>query len=171
MQDWEEIRSIHGPDVWKVIFRIVANEADASDCYQEVFIEAFVKARQSEVKNLPGLLRWLAVRRALDMRRSLKRQHEQMDERRLGNSIKSDPLSDLRFEEMVNQLRHELDSVPLNQAEAFWLTCVEEMTYAEAAHSMGITPKHVGVLVHRARKHLQHVMMNWRVSMNSDARD
>ena len=61
-----------------------------------------------------------------------------------------------RDAEMLRDLvRGELASLPSPQAQAFWLVSVEQRSYEEVAAQMEIERNHVGVLVHRARKHLQ----------------
>ena len=157
MQDWDEIKQRHGPDVWAVICRIVRCESDALDCYQEVFLEAFRKELANEISNLPGLLRWLAVRRAIDMlRRNRNRPKTLPDNGALNRIIDSDTVDvSFDYEELLNRVREELRELPPKQAEAFWLCCVEQLSYRDAGAAMGQTPKHVGVLVHRARKHLR----------------
>lgn len=162
MQDWEQLRTEHGRAIWSIISRIVRNEADAMDCYQEVFSEAFRKSRTGEVNNVPGLLRWLAVRRSIDLQR--RKKAEPQFEPISNASVVSGPTKVegcIAFSEMVERIRDELQSIPPNQAEAFWLCCVEQMTYSEAASAMRLNADHVGVLVHRARKHLQRKLAHW----------
>lgn len=161
MHDWEAIRAEHGEIVWAIIFRIVRNEADASDCYQEVLLEAYRKTSEGNVRNLPGLLRWLAAKRAIDsMRRSsagFNARAELHDELPVEQTLQDS----LEFEEMVERVRAELAYLPPNQAEAFWICCVEEISYREASQAMGISVSHLGVLVSRARRHLQLRLSEW----------
>ena len=65
-------------------------------------------------------------------------------------------------------VRRELANLPQRQAEAFWLSCVEEMTYEEVGRQLGIDASTVGVLIHRARLHLRKVLTDFRVA---DPRD
>lgn len=162
MHDWEKVRSEHGEIIWSIIFRIVRNEADASDCYQEVFLEAYRKASEGHVQNLPGLLRWLAVRRAIDW---IRRRSSVAVAATIEPSVPiaaAETTDDaLEFQEMVERVRIELACLPSNQAEAFWMCCVEEMSYREASQAIGVSSNHVGVLVSRARKHLQSKLSHW----------
>lgn len=162
MHDWEKTRTEHGEIVWSIIFRILRNDADASDCYQEVFLEAFRKVSRGQVQNLPGLLRWLAVKRAIDLarRKSLDKKVVQ-----IGLAAPSVPEiglgNPLEFQELVERVRNELACIPPSQAEAFWMCCIEEISYREASEVMSVTASHVGVLVSRARKHLQAKLSDW----------
>ena len=46
----------------------------------------------------------------------------------------------------------------MQQAEAFWLQCVEEMSQAEIGRQLGVNGNAVGVLVHRARMRLRQAL-------------
>jgi RNA polymerase sigma factor (sigma-70 family) len=60
-------------------------------------------------------------------------------------------------------VRHELTKLPPRQAEAFWLACVEEMTYEDVGRQLGVDTSTVGVLVHRARLRLRAVLTDHNV--------
>lgn len=68
------------------------------------------------------------------------------------------PTSEVEFEDLVLFVRGELTTLPPQQAEAFWLVCVEERSYQEVADLMAINANAVGVLVHRVRQHLRRVL-------------
>jgi DNA-directed RNA polymerase specialized sigma24 family protein len=38
MLDWQKLVTEHGPGVWRTTYRILADHADALDCYQETFL-------------------------------------------------------------------------------------------------------------------------------------
>ncbi len=73
MHDWQEVRRQHGRVVFGAVFRILKRHDQALDCYQEVFLEAFQQCDSRPVRNWAALLRWLAVRRALDRLRKERR--------------------------------------------------------------------------------------------------
>jgi predicted DNA-binding protein (UPF0251 family) len=66
-----------------------------------------------------------------------------------------------RVNELLECIRTELSSIPTEQAESFWLCCVEGLKYREAAEVMGLETQYVGVLVLRARKHLSSALTQW----------
>ena len=161
MRDWELIRKEVGPKVWQTIYRIVNHHSDALDCYQDVMIEAYQKDRMGGVTNLPGLLRWLAVRRSLDLLRTKNRKAHQ--------TRSAEPIAELASEvenagrameldELMDRLRSELGKISQNHAEAFWLCCVEQQSYEEAAAHMNTDKTNIGVWVHRAREELRVLM-------------
>jgi RNA polymerase sigma factor (sigma-70 family) len=156
--DWDEISSAHGPMVWSTVFRVLKNHADALDCYQEVFLEAYGQTTNREIDCWPSFLKWLSVRRAIDSLRKKKRRNK------LGTASCSpllDPPSSessssaLEQKELMDQLTAELTMLPDRQAEAFWLRAIEEMSYAEIAQQMNTDTNQVGLLIHRARQSLQ----------------
>ena len=64
--DWQEILSRDGPAVWQTAYRLLANRADADECFQEVFVDALERSRLQEIHNWGGLLRRLATVRSID---------------------------------------------------------------------------------------------------------
>lgn len=155
MPDWESIRETYAPMVWGTVARILKHREDSLDCCQDVFAEAVERERKGPVDNWGPFLRWLATRRAIDYLR-----------RRERDALKTGSADDVRdvapsaesvaeFGELVSIVRHELASLPERQATAFWLVCVEERCYEEVAQQMGVDRNAVGVLVHRARRHVR----------------
>lgn len=152
MTDWDDIRHRYGDVVWTTCYRILAFEADALDCYQDVFVEAMSRPDTSEaVHNWGGWLRWLATRRALDALRKRRRDavESTLTER---TDATAGPEDVAMMDETIALIRDELQKLPADQATAFWLGSVEQVPYAEVGAQMEITSGHVGVLVHRARK-------------------
>lgn len=161
MHDWEEIRKSHGKMVWSTIARILRNVEDITDCYQDVFLEAFERSRTRSIKNMPGLLRWLAVHRALDSWRKMKSRPSISDNQAIEDIACDGNRESRRIHELLETVRRELASLSREQSESFWLCCVEGLKYREAAAVMDLDAKHVGMLVHRARKHLSQKLIDW----------
>lgn len=161
MHDWEAIREQHGRLVWNAIGKILRNPEDITDCYQEVFLEAFERSQRGEIHNLPGFLRWLAVHRALDSIRKTKSRRDYDVGFDITNLVCTSSQNDLRLRELLDSVRGELASLSSDQSDAFWLCCVEGLKYHEAAEVMELSTQHVGMLVHRARKHLSRTLVDW----------
>lgn len=64
----------HGAIVWKTVSRLLDNEADAADCFQDTFVSALNVSRAQTVRNWPGLLKRLATARALDRLRQRRQE-------------------------------------------------------------------------------------------------
>ena len=161
MHDWDEIRIHHGPMIWRSIGRILRNPDDIHDCYQDVLLEAFCRSQEQDIKNMPGFLRWLAVHRALDLFRKLKARPPIERNQMLHELACDRSHEEQRVSELLECIRAELSLVPFEQAESFWLCCVEGLKYREAAEVMGLETQYVGVLVLRARKHLSSKLTQW----------
>ena len=75
MVDWDAIVSREGPTVWRTVYRLLGNRADAEDCFQETFLSALTFANHQEhIRNPRALLQRFATARALDrLRRRYRR--------------------------------------------------------------------------------------------------
>lgn len=67
--DWSAVVHEHGAAVWRLARRLLDNEADAGECFQEAFVAALAASRTAPVKNWPGFLRTLCTARAIDLLR------------------------------------------------------------------------------------------------------
>jgi RNA polymerase sigma factor (sigma-70 family) len=141
--------------VWRTVARILKRPDDALDCCQDVFAEAIERGRRKAVTNWGAFLRWLATRRAIDhLRRRNRRSGSVADPAQVRDVLPSAE-EQVSFIELVELVRSELAFLPEQQAEAFWLVCVEQSSYEEVAQQMGVERNTVGVLVHRARQHMR----------------
>jgi RNA polymerase sigma factor (sigma-70 family) len=194
MIDLEELRSCHGRLVWNTVYRILRDHAESLDCYQDVFCEVLQRAEKGtgpicakhpegrsgkldlspfpslEVENWPGYLRWLATRRAIDRLRTRQRRQSRFEsgDVALVPASAPGPCETAHLNELVERVRQELTHLPQRQAEAFWLACVEEMTYEEVARQLGIDPSTVGVLIHRARRRLRTALTTLKAGSPRD---
>jgi RNA polymerase sigma factor (sigma-70 family) len=160
MINLEEIRSCHGHLVWQTVYRILKDHAEALDCSQDVFCEVLERASRKEVENWPAYLRWLATRRAIDRLRTRQRRQGRFDpgDVALVHTLTPGPAESAQLNELAERVRLELTKLPQRQAEAFWLACIEEMTYEDVGRQLGIDASTVGVLIHRARRRLREAL-------------
>ena len=158
MDEWDEVYERHGSLVWATVYRILSHHAEALDCCQDVFAEVFDRGRAGEVREWAAFLRWLATRRALDR---LRRNRAETGHLEANGDVAvlpaatAGPDARANFRELAERLKLELSRLSPQQAEAFWLLSVEQMSYQEIAEQLGVEVNQVGVLVHRARKHLR----------------
>jgi len=160
MDDWRRIREACGETVWKAAYRILANDNDAADCFQDVFAEAMTLADADSIRDWPAFLHWLAVRRALDR---LRRRRAETDRSALDSvpgltDPSPGPEESAQACELVGRVRDEVARLPARQAEAFWLACVEQASHAEIGERLGASPRSVAMLVLRARKRLRRTL-------------
>src|SRR5580692_8857177 len=74
MEDWDGIMSREGPAVWRTVYRLLGNHADADECFQETFLAALQWARKEPLRDLRAALQRLATARAVDFLRRRYRQ-------------------------------------------------------------------------------------------------
>jgi len=158
LTDFNAIVEAHSDAVWRTAYRLLNNYEDALDCYQEAFLTAKRLSCNQEVRHWRTMLQRIAMRKALDM---LRRRYR--GEKALGNLARSSPgcsaldSPDARCqgEELRDQVRRALATLPAQQAEAFWLRHIEQLTPNEVAELMDIESGHARVLVHRAAVRLR----------------
>lgn len=162
MSYWSEIVEQHGPDVWRTAYRLLSRTADANDCYQETFLQAFEYSREHAIECWPGVLRRIATARALDMLRQRYRSSAAnvslttlTDEP--GNGQPGpDVCAELR--ESMEHLRRAMAELPADQAQVFWLSEVEFMSHHEIGLQLGASTGLVALWLHRAKQKLRELL-------------
>ncbi len=156
--DWNIIIKEHGPVVWQTAYRLLGNDADAADCFQETFVCALEVSRRQRVRSFPALLIRLATTRAIDqLRRRFRHErigtngHNQFE----GPNNNPDPAQYVQQQELAAKLRIALTQLPLQEARIFCMRYVNDMTYRHIANELGITTTAAGVMLHRAKTKLR----------------
>ena len=150
--EWAEIVHRNAAVVTSAALRVLGCVSDAEDVAQEVFLEAFRKWDASEKQSWAGLLRRMAVCRALDVLRARKKRivfdgqaivdrSPGVEERLLNN-------------EEHEQLRAALNDLPQREAEVFCLACYERQSHQEIAELLRIERSAVAVLLSKAKSKL-----------------
>lgn len=158
MTNWSEVVREYGPIVWRTAYRLLANEADAADCFQKTFLAAIELAAAQAVRNWPGVLKRIATARALDQLRGRLRdslRFARFPEELPQDLSSHDPVDVAAGGELATALRLALCELDPQQAELFCLVRLEGMSNQDAATVLGITANHTGVLLHRARAALR----------------
>jgi RNA polymerase sigma-70 factor, ECF subfamily len=156
MPDWSAIVDECSPLVWRTVYRILGNHADAADCFQRTFVSAVGVVEP--VRNWPGLLRRLATARALEQLRQRVGAAGRVV--RLGDAPPADgragdPPDLAGAEELAARLRDALAEIDPVQAAVFCLVRLDDLSYRDAGAQLGITVNHAGVLLNRARAALR----------------
>jgi RNA polymerase sigma-70 factor, ECF subfamily len=162
MTDWKKIVDQYGELVWSTIYRLVDQDADASDCFQETFLEAIKLAKKEPVRNWPAFLRHIATARALDFLRARYRLRNRLASQidpNVAVSATADPVREAEANEMACRLRDALAELPQQQAVVFCLSCFEHWPHNEIGELLHMTPNAVGVLLHRVRQRLQELLI------------
>ena len=164
MTDWQEVVEQHGPLVWRTGYRLLGNHADASDCFQKVFLDALQIARREPVRQWSALLRRLATARALDLMRDRYRRRNRSEPlTTVAQAIGREPLPEQQAEaaELTEQLRAALAELPEQQAQVFCHRCLDGLSYGQIAEQLDLDANSVGVLLHRARQRLQKLLVRF----------
>jgi RNA polymerase sigma-70 factor (ECF subfamily) len=164
MPDWQEILARDGRAAWQAAYRLVGNQADADDCFQEACLAALQVSGREIVHNWRGLLQRLATVRAIDHlrvrnRASRRQPGQHWDE--LPDASPA-PFQNAQDAELASELRLALCQIPPRQAEAFCLHCIEDWSYEEIARHARMSVTAVGVLLNRARKRLRGLLARFR---------
>jgi RNA polymerase sigma factor (sigma-70 family) len=161
MSDLNAIVAAHADAVWRTAYRLLNNHEDALDCYQETFLAALRLSRGGEVRHWRTMLVRIATRRAIDRLRDRYRGQKASagpERLSLGRSAVEAPDARVQAVELHEQVRRALATLPPQQAEAFWLRHLEQLSPDDVAQTMGIEPGHVRVLVHRAAVCLRTIL-------------
>lgn len=158
MIDWQAIIKEHGPAVWQTAYRLLGDQADAADCFQETFVSALAICRRQHVRNFAALLVRLATARAIDqLRRRFRRSrwNASPDGWAAMHSESLCPSQQAQERELAARVRQLISQLPPQEAQAFCLRYLNDMSYREIADELGINTNAAGVLLHRARARLR----------------
>lgn len=147
---FEALLERHGPMVWNVCRRVLANASDADDAFQAVFLVLLRKARS--IRRQDSVASWLhgvAYRIALDARARAAR-------RRLHEQQATAPVMDQRdpragWDDVRQVLDEELSRLPEKYRMPLVLCYLEGKTNDEAADQLGWTRGTVAGRLSRAR--------------------
>ena len=162
MVDWDELVNREGPAVWRTIYRLVQNQADADECLQETFIAAVKLSNHQVVRNWQSLLKRLAIARAVDCVRQRLRRTRREETTDVATIITKVPAPDEQAEsaELTSTLRWALAQIPARSAEVICLHELEGWSCQEIGDHLSLSSGAVGVLLHRTRQKLQTLLSN-----------
>ena len=158
MTDWNSIVRANTPLVWGTAWRLLGNQADAADCFQETFLAALEASRREPVRHWPALLARIATTRAVDRLRRRRRRSEVN-----GDAVgwetfpapQAGPAKTAQDHELGARLRRILAELSEPQGTVFSLRFLSEWSNEEIARELGMTANAVAVMIHRTRGHLK----------------
>jgi len=160
--DWQVIIKKHGPIVWQTAYRLLGNQADAADCFQETFLGAVEISRRQSIRNIRALLVRLATTRAIDqLRRRFRQSHHNAEQAEFAQVSCSDPdpVQRAQAQELVEKLREAVSRLPSQEAKAFCLRYLSDMSYRQIADELDVNTNAAGVLLHRAKAKLREALV------------
>jgi RNA polymerase sigma-70 factor (ECF subfamily) len=137
-------------------WRLLGDVGDAEDVVQDALMDAFRIHSQRQIDNWGGLLRRLAVCRAIDRLRA--RQKVQPFTYEPVAAEADGPEAAAIERELAQRLRWAIATLPDREAEIFSLRYLGEMSNTEIADALGISTDAVGVALHKARTKLRDVL-------------
>lgn len=146
--------------MWQAAYRLVNNHEDASDCYQEAFINALNISKTQEIGNFKALLIKLATARALDRLRRKKTHNNILEnfKNKKPDYSKDCPSAILENFELSQVILEAIKKLKKKEAQIFCMRHLDDLSYNEIAEVMNIKQNMVGVILHRTRNHLKKIL-------------
>jgi RNA polymerase sigma-70 factor (ECF subfamily) len=139
LESFEELYRRHEGKVWRFIYRSVGNQASADDLMQEVWFAVVTHAaRYTPDAKFTTWLFTVARNRVIDALR-ISRPQTALDEELLLDDASPGPLEIVVGAETRRVLFAAIESLPLEQSEAFLLQAEGELTVAEIAIATEVT--------------------------------
>jgi len=158
--DWENVVKTYSGRVWSCVYRLLGNEADAADCFQETFLSAYRLCCSKKIENIEALLIFISTRRAIDMLRkriSQSKVNGHSEDLQLAAGSNPGPDSEAQNRELASEIRRALCRLPRKEAEAFCLKYMSDYSREQIAQELGTTGNRAGVLIFRAKSRLQKI--------------
>lgn len=152
----------HRSAVYRICYRILGNREDAEDATQEAFIRAY--DRLDTFQERSAFRTWvfrLTVNVSLNeldrarRKRSLPLEPEAV---RSVPSPEASPEADLLKSEALSRLHEALQLLPPNHRAAIVLHDLEDLTWEEAAASLGVPEGTAKAWAHRGRRRLKELL-------------
>lgn len=156
-----EVVALHHQRVSRLVYRLLGWSDDAGDVVQDVFVSAFSKARQLRAGG--SLSAWLTKIAVNTCRSHWRKQVVRLRFLghagwQAGNSLDCRPEAEAVRDETFRQVRRAVQALPRRLGEVVVLRYLEEMSVAETAAALGISPEAVNVRLHRARGRLKELL-------------
>jgi RNA polymerase sigma-70 factor (ECF subfamily) len=146
---FESLYRLHVDRVYGLCLRMTGNVAEAEDCAQEAFIQAWNKLGRFRGDSAFGTwLHRIAVNAVLGRMRKSKREHDRIQV--VADTVKP-PVSEADTGEL-RDLAEAIDRLPEGARHVFVLYAVYGYSHEEAGNMLGIAPGTSKAQLHRARR-------------------
>jgi RNA polymerase sigma-70 factor (ECF subfamily) len=165
MSDRAAVRAIlqGRKELFEIIVRrynpLLRNHARAEDAMQNAYLRAFLNLRR--FRGAAAFSTWLTRIMINECLMLLRREKRFVDET-LAEIVPielpaqgAEAPDTLHAEEMKTALEHAIQSLPRNQRTVYLLREVQNLSVADTAAHLGLSPANVKVLLHRAREQLK----------------
>ncbi|TCZ71081.1 sigma-70 family RNA polymerase sigma factor [Paenibacillus albiflavus] len=145
--------------IYRLVFSVVKNHADAEDITQEAFVQIYRSLPQYQSKGLKTWMSRIAINKAIDHRRKTNRLREdtmldlvQLASPNLEHQHES-PIEEQLLTKEARQLVHaHLQEIPDNYREVVQAYYFDHKSYQMIAEEQGITTKTVESKLYRAKQ-------------------
>lgn len=146
----------HHALIFRTAYRITGNAADAEDVLQTIFLRLLRRDGRDRMEDQKSYLRRAAVNASLDLVRS-RREERAVDLAGIPSEAKDHDGGELKA-----AFGRALGRLTPRSAEVFALRFFEGFSNQEIAGMLGMSRVLVAVIVHRARRQLQHDLGDYR---------
>lgn len=153
----------HGDGLIRTLWRILGNESDVCDAYQETFLKLAGSSAEPAKKSIKAYVYKTASNAAIDIlrkKRSNKTLHENFAQNENFNSENVARTSEFDMEQLISELRSRVGMLPDCLQQVVMLRDFGELPYRQVADIMGITPETARVYRRRAVIMLSELMEN-----------
>jgi RNA polymerase sigma-70 factor, ECF subfamily len=159
--DWQRIVNVYASMVWQTEYRLLGNHTDSCECFSEAFVFAVETSQRRFIPNVSVLLTHCAIARAiirLRQRYQFLQSREQSMDLVFVPSNKSQSGELIQSQDLAGLFRKALSQLPPQEAEAFCLRHLADMTVRQIGKELGINPDTAKILPQRAVLKLQNIL-------------
>lgn len=152
-----EIYDRYAPLIYQKVEKILRDEAASKDLVQEVFIHLWEKGSGLDIQsNLGGYLYIAARSRVFQLiRRGKVRSDYLASLSQFASEVSMETLELLDERELGRILQQEISRLPEKMRQIFEMSRIQNLSHAEIAASLGLSPETVKKQVHNALKVLR----------------
>ncbi len=155
-RELDELYRAHAPDVYRYVYAVLGNPADAEDVTQTTFVNALRALERAEHPRKPE--NWLITIAHNIVRQRWRQQQARPHEVELDRDVPSFEADD--DGPSLDELVRALQRIPESQREALVLREMEGRSYKEIASILGVSLTALETLIFRARRSLAEEIEN-----------
>jgi len=159
MTDWQQILDDNAHPLWQVVYQLLSNQHEASECFKEAFIDVYEESKRNQAQgnNIYPNIAKAAIGKAL----------EKLHQRFQSKSARHDaadmviiptggpkPLAKIESQELAGRLRKALSQVSPQKAQIFCLSKLVGLSNKKIAKSYDLNKNAVTVLTHQTQERL-----------------
>lgn len=151
--EYENIVKNSSKKIFRIVFKITKDKDLTEDILQDVFLKLWEKRKTIDLKFAEGWLIKSARNKFIDYYRLKDNQTLNIS---VNDSIIEETKLDNKNESDYNKILKELEQLPIQQKEIFFMKEMEGLTIKEIANYLDITESKVKVTIHRIRKNIRN---------------